>query len=249
MAQRTTPEDGPRLGRLTGAGPEAVNAVALVLPSRTGRAGDGFGTGATVRRLARALARRGASAGLATYTVRVPGGGDPVESAERAARWAADESVRRHGDVPLALAGAGSGARAALRAAGHEAVTTVLALAPRLPEDDDPAAEPEPVRHLAGRHVLLVHGTDDRRTDPELSFRLAERAKKANRDVCRFEAHTDGHSLRRYRSEILALSCDFTLGSLCGLPYARTVEDALAAPPPLGLRMPLAAGFGETLRG
>ncbi|MYX22142.1 alpha/beta hydrolase, partial [Streptomyces sp. SID8380] len=33
MAQRTTPEDGPRLGRLTGAGPEAVNAVALVLPS------------------------------------------------------------------------------------------------------------------------------------------------------------------------------------------------------------------------
>ncbi|NEA44110.1 alpha/beta hydrolase, partial [Streptomyces sp. SID11385] len=97
MAQRTTPEDGPRLGRMTGAGPEAVNAVVLVLPSRTGRAGDGFGTGATVRRLARALARRGASAGLATYTVRVPGGGDPVESAERAARWAADESVRRHG--------------------------------------------------------------------------------------------------------------------------------------------------------
>ena len=37
----------------------------------------------------------------------------------------------------------------------------------------------------------------------------------------------------------------FVLGSLFGYGYARPLADALAAPPPLGLRMPLAAGFGR----
>jgi hypothetical protein len=33
-----------------------------------------------------------------------------------------------------------------------------------------------------------------------------------------------------------------------GHAFSRPVEDAIAAPPPLGLRMPLAAGFGQSLR-
>jgi hypothetical protein len=41
---------------------------------------------------------------------------------------------------------------------------------------------------------------------------------------------------------------DFVRGSLFTGLYARPVADALAAPPPLGLRMPLAAGFGKSLR-
>jgi predicted esterase len=71
-----------------------------------------------------------------------------------------------------------------------------VALAPWLPEQDV-AAPPEPVKQLVGRRVLIVHGTNDERTDPELSFRLASRAKKANRDVCRFEVHSDGHGLHQ----------------------------------------------------
>jgi hypothetical protein len=74
------------------------------------------------------------------------------------------------------------------------------------------------------------------------------RAKKANRDVCRFEVHSDGHGLRHYRDEVAALAEDFTLGALFGRAFSRPVVDALAAPPPLGLRMPLAVGFGGTLR-
>jgi predicted esterase len=139
------------------------------------------------------------------------------------------------------------GGRAALRAAGHPAVNSVLALAPWLP-DEDMAADPEPVRQLAGRQVLIVHGTNDARTDPELSYRLAERAKKSNRDICRFEVHSDGHALRQYQEEVQALAVDFVRGSLFTRSYARPVADALAAPPPLGLRMPLAAGFGRSLR-
>lgn len=163
------------------------------------------------------------------------------------AEWAVDEVVRRYGDIPVCLAGHGMGGRAALRAGGHPAVTSVLSMAPWLPGDPD--AEPEPVKHLVGRQVLLVHGTNDARSDPELSFRLAERAKKSNRDTCRFEVHSDGHALRQHHTEVAALAADFVRGSLFGRSYARPVADALAAPPPLGLRMPLAAGFGKSLRG
>ncbi|BFO14805.1 hypothetical protein SHKM778_11930 [Streptomyces sp. KM77-8] len=47
---------------------------------------------------------------------------------------------------------------------------------------------------------------------------------------------------------MLALAEDFVMGALFGRAFARPVQDALAAPPPLGLRMPLAAGFGKSLR-
>jgi hypothetical protein len=196
--------------------------------------------------------------------------------------WAVEEVVRRYGDVPVALLGVDMGARAALRAAGHPAVASVLALAPWLPEgtrrtgggagegtsavagaetgtgDGDDAqvragaggaagreVDEEPVRQLVGRHVLFVQGTNDERTEPELSYRLARRVKKVNADVCRFEVHSDGHGLRQHRSEVAALASDFVLGTLCGRRFTRPVTDALAAPPPLGLRMPLAAGFGQ----
>ncbi|GAA3769655.1 alpha/beta hydrolase [Streptomyces chiangmaiensis] len=204
---------------------------------------------ASVRALGRRLARAGRDEGLVIHVVhyRYRGWNGSEAHLSQDAAWAADEIVRRHGDVPVCLAGVGMGGRAALHAAGHTAVDSVLALAPWLPEDDM-AASPEPVKQLAGRQVLIVHGTNDERTDPELSFRLAERAKKANRDICRFEVHADGHGLHQYRSEVQSLAADFVMGTLFGRPFSRPLQDALAAPPPLGLRMPLAAGFGRSLR-
>jgi hypothetical protein len=123
----------------------------------------------------------------------------------------------------------------------------VVALAPWLPEDDV-AMPAEPVKQLVGRRVLIVHGTNDERTDPELSFRFAARAKKVNREVCRFEVHSDGHGLHGHRDEVAWLTVDFMMGALFGHSLSRPVEDALAAPPPIGLRMPLAAGFGKSLK-
>ncbi|GGW31024.1 alpha/beta hydrolase [Streptomyces lucensis JCM 4490] len=202
-----------------------------------------------VRSLSRALARAGRAEGLAVHPVRYRYRGWNGNQAHPAAdaEWAADEVVRRYGDVPVCLVGFGMGGRAALRAGGHEAVDSVVALAPCLPEEDV-AAPAEPVRQLAGRRVLIVHGTNDERSDPELSFRYAERAKKANREVCRFEVHSDGHALHGHRHEVTALAVDFVMGALFGHAVSRPVEDALAAPPPIGLRMPLAAGFGKSLR-
>ena len=244
-----------RLGRATkgrGLGVDsAVGGVVLLLPD---------GEPQSVRRpstlsyaaalpLGRTLARAGRGDGLVAHAVHYRCRGWNGTDAHLAAdaSWAVDEVVRRYGDVPVCLAGHGMGGRAALHAAGHAAVNSVLAMAPWLPEDDM-AATPEPVKQLVGRHVLIVHGTNDARTDPELSYRLAERAKKANRDTCRFEVHSDGHALRQYQEEVQALAADFVLGALFTRTYARPVADALAAPPPLGLRMPLAAGFGRALR-
>ncbi|MER7790158.1 alpha/beta hydrolase [Streptomyces sp. NPDC097640] len=252
MAQQALPERGARLGRPRGAAAaeKTVHGVVLLLPG-----GPETGTGrpsrlsvASVLPLARRLVRAGRAEGLTAHVVHYRHRGWNGEAAHPAAdaEWAVDEVVRRYGDVPVCLVGHGLGARAALRAAGHEAVVSVVALAPWLPEPES-GLDPEPVKQLVGRQVLIAHGTNDQRTDPELSYRLAERAKKANRDVCRFEVHTDGHGLHHHRSEVQALTADFLLGSLFTHGYSRPVADALAAPPPLGLRMPLAAGFGSSL--
>ncbi|GGX58050.1 prolyl oligopeptidase family serine peptidase [Streptomyces minutiscleroticus] len=252
MAQQATPVRRARLGRALGQQPTAVNGVVLLLPGGcedSVRRPSPWWAAASVRGLGRRLARAGRTEGLATHVVHYHCRGWNGSDAQlaRDASWAADEVVRRYGDVPVCLAGVDMGGRAALHAGGHEAVESVLALAPWLPEEDV-AVPPEPVKQLAGRHVMIVHGTNDERTDPELSFRLAARAKKANRDVCRFEVHSDGHGLHQHRSEVLALAEDFVRGTLFGHGFSRPVQDAFAAPPPLGLRMPLAAGFGRSLR-
>ncbi|RSS51667.1 alpha/beta hydrolase [Streptomyces sp. WAC07061] len=239
MAQHAPPARGARLGRAAGANGSVstVSGVVLLLPGAS-RLAPG-----PVRPLARALARAGGAQGLVAHPVAHGAG-----PREEAAAWAAQEVVRLYGDVPVCLAGFGAGGRAALLAAGHEAVNSVVALAPCLTEGAD-AGSPEPVKQLAGRQVLIVHGTNDARSDPESSFRLAARAKKANRSTCRFEVHSDGHGLREHRSEVVALAVDFVLGAMLAGRYSRPVVDALAAPPPLGLRMPLASGFGRSLRG
>ncbi|MDN3024408.1 alpha/beta fold hydrolase [Streptomyces sp. S.PB5] len=252
MAQQATPVRTARLGRALGPEPTAVSGVVLLLPggeATSDRRPSPMMAAASVRGLGRRLTRAGRAEGLAAHVVhyRYRGWNGTEAHLARDADWAVAEVVRRYGDVPVCLVGIDMGARAALHAGGHEAVNSVLAIAPWLPEEDV-AAPPEPVKQLAGRRVLLVHGTNDERTDPELSFRLAARAKKANRDVCRFEVHSDKHALRQHREEVLALAEDFVMGSLFGRAFSRPVEDALAAPPPLGLRMPLAAGFGRSLR-
>ncbi|WP_128380782.1 alpha/beta fold hydrolase [Streptomyces cavernae] len=249
MPQQATPARTARLGRPIGPELPAVSGVVLLLPGGdevSERRPSPLLATASVLALGRRLARAGRAEGLAAHVVhyRYRGWNGSEAHLARDAQWAADEIVRRYGDVPVCLVGVDMGGRAALHAAGHTAVNSVLALAPWLPEEDV-AAAPEPVKQLAGRRVLIVHGTKDERTDPELSFHYAARAKKANRDICRFEVHSDGHALHQYRSEVHALAENFILGTLLGHAFCRPLQDALAAPPPLGLRMPLASGFSN----
>lgn len=252
MGQQATPVRTARLGKAVGPEPTAVSGAVLLLPrgeEASARRPSPVRAASFVHSLSRRIARAGRTEGLAVHTVRYRYRGWNGSEAHLAAdaQWAADEVVRRYGDVPVCLVGVDMGGRAALRTGGHEAVNSVVALAPWLPEEDV-AAPAEPVKQLVGRRVLIVHGTNDERTDPELSFRFAARAKKVNREVCRFEVHSDGHGLHGHRDEVLSLAMDFVMGALFGCPVSRPVEDALAAPPPIGLRMPLAAGFGKSLR-
>ncbi|MFF7966105.1 alpha/beta hydrolase [Streptomyces sp. NPDC007903] len=249
--QATMPVRTARLGKAVGPVPGAVSGAVLVLPGgdeASTRRPSPFLPGTFVRALARSLARAGREEGLAVHPVhyRYRGWNGTEAHLAADANWAADEVVRRYGDVPVCLVGLDMGGRAALGAGGHEAVNSVVAIAPWLPQEAGEADEP--VKQLVGRRVLIAHGTNDERCDPELSFRLAARAKKVNREVCRFEVHSDGHGLHQHRDEVLALTVDFALGALFGSPLSRPVEDALAAPPPIGLRMPLASGFGKSLR-
>jgi dienelactone hydrolase len=68
------------------------------------------------------------------------------------------------------------GGRTALRLAGEPGVRGVVGLAPWIPDG-------EPLAPVAGRRVVLVHGTADRMTDPALTERYADRARAAGADV------------------------------------------------------------------
>jgi len=73
---------------------------------------------------------------------------------------------------------------------------------------------------LNGRRVMIVHGTDDDFTHPSSSYRLAERARRVNREICRSRS-TPTPRLYQHRAEVFALTADFVLGSLQDRPYAR----------------------------
>ena len=117
---------------------------------------------------------RGSGIAVSRPRYRVRGWNGELASPVQDLRAVIDETVARFGAIPVVLIGHSMGARAAFRVAGHPAVTAVAGLAPWLP----PA---EPVEQLAGRRVLLAHGTADRITSPAETWAYAERARSGDR--------------------------------------------------------------------
>ncbi|GGO45646.1 alpha/beta fold hydrolase [Streptomyces lasiicapitis] len=126
--------------------------------------------------------------GRVRYRCRGWNGGraDAAHDAERALH----ELARVAGDVPTVLVGHSMGARAALRAAGGAHVRGVVGLAPWCPPEDS-------VRHLDGRHVVLLHGDRDRVTDPKASADFLARARAAGADASFVEMRGSGHAMLR----------------------------------------------------
>lgn len=153
---------------------------------------------------------------------------DPVKDAE----WAIEQARQRHPGAPIVLVGHSMGGRAALRAARHPSVVAVCALAPWI-EDG------EPVEHLAGRSVLIAHGSRDRVTDPRKSYRFALETKGITDQVCRFDIVNDGHAMLRRSTEWHELTTRFVLGALTFRPESPEITAAMSAPPPDGLRVQL----------
>jgi len=122
---------------------------------------------------------------------------------------ALDEIHARSAALPVVLIGHSMGARAALRVAGHPAVIAVAGLAPWLPPG-------EPADQLAGRRVLLAHGTADRITSPGDTWAYAERAREIC-DLTTIEVSRGDHPMLRRAPLWHAIAAEFTRVAF-GLP-------------------------------
>ena len=120
-----------------------------------------------------------------------------------------DDLRAEFGPVPVVLVGHSMGARAALRAAGHPSVTAAAGLAPWLPPG-------EPVDQLAGRRILLAHGTADAVTRPADTWVYADQAR-ALTSVTEIEVRTGEHTMLWRAPLWHGLAAAFTCQSL-GLP-------------------------------
>jgi dienelactone hydrolase len=137
------------------------------------------------------VAATGAGRGLTTYLLRyrVAGWNGMAADAFADVRWSLDRIRDRHGAVPIVLVGHSMGGRAVLRAGGEPGVRAVCALAPWTPPG-------EPVAHLRGTTVAILHGRGDRWVPAALSADFAARAQAAGARVARFTV-AGGHSMVR----------------------------------------------------
>jgi predicted esterase len=192
---------------------DQTRAVVLVLPG-----GTETSTAPTsprqlparrMRSFAISLHRAGRALGLAAWTLHYRYRGWNGEQASPLADigWALDQVRERHGEVPVVLLGHSMGGRAALRMAGDRSVRAVAAFAPWLPKG-------EPEEQLAGRRLLIAHGSLDRVTSPRASHAYADRARAAGVDVTWRLVRGDTHAmLIRFRTW-QRLAIGFTRDSL-----------------------------------
>jgi dienelactone hydrolase len=170
--------------------------------------------------------------GTALLRYRVAGWNGAAADAFADVRWAIGQLREQHGtDVPIVLVGHSMGGRAVLRAGGERSVTAVCALAPWTP----PA---EPVRHLRGQTVAILHGRGDRWVPAKLSADFAVRARRAGARVARFEID-GGHSMVRRAARWHAFARDVVLAGTGIAPMRPDISQALDQVTPDGLAVPL----------
>jgi dienelactone hydrolase len=178
----------------------------------------------------RSTAARGIATALLRY--RVAGWNGEAADAFQDVRWALDRLRAQHGtDVPIVLVGHSMGGRAALRAGGEPSVTAVCALAPWTPPG-------EPVMHLGGQTVAILHGLGDRWVPPRLSADFAVRARRAHARVARFTI-AGGHGMVRRSARWHRFATDVVLAGTGLEPMPEAIATALGRPSPEGLAVPL----------
>ncbi|MFE6775192.1 alpha/beta hydrolase [Streptomyces sp. NPDC057702] len=179
--------------------------------------------GARMLPFARSIARAtdGHAVALGSVRYRHRGWNGERDDAAQDALRALDELVALHGPVPVVLVGHSMGGRAALRAAAAPQVHSVVGLAPWCPEA-------EPVAHLAGRRVVLLHGERDRITAPEDSRRFAARARTAGADACALLLPGGEHAMVRRATAWHSLTTRLVSGLLGLAPLPPVVAEALS---------------------
>ena len=190
---------------------------------------------------ARALNRQGGPHGLAVWTLRnrYRGWNGEDMSPVHDARWALSRISREHPGVPVYLLGHSMGGLTALCVADDAQVEAVVALAPWLNHET-------PVEPVAGRRILIVHGTDDRWTSPANSLDYARRADGVAASVDYVSLTGAGHFMFRRVTLWNSLADGFILdafGEATGADVSGATDDmrsALRGPlPAAGTRMPV----------
>ena len=134
---------------------------------------------------------------------------------------ALDALATEFGSVPVVLVGHSMGARAAVRAAGHPAVSAVAGLAPWLPPG-------EPAAQLAGRRVLLAHGTADSITSPAETWAFVEQARAVT-EVTAVEVRDGDHPMLRRARLWHAIAAEFARAALALPPGDAALAAAVTA--------------------
>ena len=146
---------------------------------------------------------------VARLRYRVRGWNGELQSPVADARWAIEQLATRYPGRPIGLVGHSMGGRTALRAAGHPAVHSVAALAPWLPPG-------EPSAQVAGRAVLLVHGTADRMTSPQGTAAFAERLRLSGVEAGLIDIPGEKHAMLGRPRLWHDLAASFMLNTLLG---------------------------------
>ncbi len=178
---------------------------------------------------ARHLHRAGKDYGLAVWSLRnsVRGWNGPAMSALHDARWALQQISRQHPGVPVYLVGHSMGGLTAMCAADDPQVEAVVALAPWLSPET-------PAQRVAGRKVLVIHGTNDRMTSPDQSRRFAGRAAAAAASMQYVSLRGAGHFMIRRVRLWHTLATGFVMTSFAertgfSYPSTGTLEKILPA--------------------
>ncbi|WP_308119468.1 alpha/beta fold hydrolase [Streptomyces sp. JJ38] len=192
--------------------------------------------GLRMRPFARAVARSCAAERpvVAQVRYRHRGWNGSRADAARDAESALAALLAELGELPVVLVGHSMGGRAALHIAGHPRVRGVVGLAPWCPEE-------EPVTHLSGRALALVHDTADATTHAEATWSLAARARAAGARACGVVLSGSDHAMLRRAGLWHALAGVLTQGVLRPDALPERVAAALA-PPGRGAPTPGADG-------
>ena len=108
----------------------------------------------------------------------------------------------------------------------------VVALAPWLPPG-------EPTAQLAGRTVVMAHGTRDRTTSPARSLAYAIAAREICERLCRFEVAGARHAMVERGRAWQGLVRRVVPAALELRPWDERLREAFALPSPAGCRVPL----------
>ncbi len=153
---------------------------------------------------ARAVHRATADRDTAVWLLRnrLRGWNEPHHHPLTDASRALERIGREHPSAHIVLLGHSMGGRVALRLAGADRVSAVCALAPWVEPD-------EPMRQLAGRRILVLHGDRDRRTSPHAAAEYVRAANQWHSDIRFVRITGDGHAMLRRPNTWNALVCRF----------------------------------------